>query len=175
MASSALKALLGVLAVAGYQNRDKIAEVFRGMRNSQDQPGRERQASGLGDLLGGGGLGGLGGLFGSGARGGLAAGLGDLLRQFEERGQGETAESWVQSGENRPIDDRKLSEVLGPELLDELAARTGLAKDELLLRLSRDLPAAVDHLTPDGKLPVEDDVEPSGQPASVPSIKPQVV
>lgn len=50
---------------------------------------------------GGRGLGGLGGLFGGGATGGLAGGLGDLLRQFEQKGHGETANSWVQTGENK--------------------------------------------------------------------------
>jgi uncharacterized protein YidB (DUF937 family) len=163
MASNALKALLGVLAVAGYQNRDKIGELLRGVRNpSQAGPGGQPQSGGgLGDLLGGltggGGLGGLGGLLGAGAGGGLAGGLGDLLKQFEQKGQADTARSWIQPGENKPIDDHQLSEVLGPEVLDDLSSRTGLSKEDILSRLSRDLPGAVDDLTPDGQLPVDDD------------------
>ncbi|MBB3644535.1 hypothetical protein FHX14_000694 [Rhizobium sp. BK619] len=35
MMSGPLKALLGVIAVAGYQNRDKIGELLRGIQNPQ--------------------------------------------------------------------------------------------------------------------------------------------
>jgi uncharacterized protein YidB (DUF937 family) len=174
MASNALKALLGVLAVAGYQNRDKIGELLRGIRSSA-QPGpagQPQSGGGLGDLLGSltggssadgsgslGRLGGLGGLLGGGLGGGLAGGLGDLLRQFEQKGHGETVNSWVQPGENKPIDDQQLSEVLGHDVLDDLATRTGLSTQDILSRLSRDLPTAVDDLTPGGQLPeAEDDV-----------------
>ncbi len=166
MASTALKALLGVLAVAGYQNREKIGELLKGLtHNGQDQgtTGQQEAGGGLGDLLGGltggsGGLGGLGGLLGGSSSGGvLQGGLGDLLKQFEENGHGEAARSWVQAGPNSEIDDRQLSEALGPEVLEDLSARTGLSPEEILSRLSRDLPRAVDNLTPNGVLPQEDD------------------
>ncbi|WP_421580998.1 YidB family protein [Shinella sp. M31] len=182
MASNALKALLGVLAVAGYQNRDKIAEMLKSLRApSQPGPDGRPQTGGLGDLLGGltgggsqGGLGGLGGLFGGGIRGGgLAGGLGELLKEFQEKGHGDTVHSWVQPGENKPIDDRQLSEVLGPEILNDLSARTGLSADEILSRLSRDLPTAVDDLTPHGQLP--SDEEETVAPSSVPSVRPTIV
>ena len=108
------------------------------------------------------GLAGLGGLLGGGLGGGLAGGLGDLLRQFEQKGHGDTAKSWVQPGENKPIDDRQLSEVLGPDVLDDLSSRTGLSTQEILSRLSRDLPATVDDLTPDGQLPEDDNDDTTG-------------
>lgn len=175
MTSNALKALLGVLAVAGYQNRDKITEILRGLRTpSQPGPDGDQSGGGFGGLLGG--LGGLGGLFSGGAAGGgLSGGLGDLLRQFEQKGQGETAKSWVEPGSNKEIDDRQLSEVLGPEVLEDLARRTGLSPEEILSRLSRDLPAAVDDMTPDGKIPTESDETETAGHSSVPSIKPEIV
>ncbi|MGN7803139.1 YidB family protein [Ensifer sp. 22521] len=172
MVSNALKALLGVLAVAGYQNRDKIGELLKGLRNpAQLGPDGQPQAGGgLGDLLGG-----LGGLFGGAASGGgLGGSLGELLRQFEQKGHGETANSWVRPGENKPVGDRELSEVLGPEVLNDLSARTGLPRAEILSRLSRELPTAVDDLTPNGQLPSDVDDE-AGAPGSVPSVKPQIV
>lgn len=163
MASNALKALLGVLAVAGYQNREKIGQLLKGLtqdRQGQGSTGQQEAGGGLGDLLGGltgggsGGLGGLGDLFGGSPTGGvLTGGLGDLLKQFEQNGQGEAAKSWVETGPNTEIGDRQLSEALGPEVLEDLSARTGLSTDEILSRLSRDLPNAVDDLTPDGILP----------------------
>ena len=188
MASGALKALLGVLAVAGYQNRDKIAEILKGLRNPQ-QPGpdgKPQSGGGLGDILGGltgnsgtgaglGGLGGLGGLFTGAAGGGLAGSLGELLRQFQQKGQGETADSWVQPGDNAPIDDTQLSEVLGPEILDDLATRTGLSKEEILKRLSQELPTAVNDLTPDGQLPADDDDNDGSTGHANPSTRPDIV
>ena len=42
---------------------------------------------------------------------------------------------------------------IGPEVLDTLSQQTGLSRQELLARLSRELPDAVDKYTPDGRLP----------------------
>lgn len=184
MASSALKALLGVLAVAGFQNRDKIADLLRGLQQPRSDGSTGQQTGGLGDLLGGlaggggGGLGDLGGLLGGASAGGiLGGGLGDLLKQFQQNGHGETAKSWVETGPNADIDDRQLSEALGPEVLDDLSARTGLSPEEILSRLSRDLPKAVDELTPEGQLPsdIDHDEQVNEGRQSVPSVKPQIV
>ena len=46
-------------------------------------------------------------------------------------------------------------QALGPDVLDQLAQHTGLSHDELLSRLTRELPNAVDKMTPDGRLPTE--------------------
>lgn len=166
MVSGQLKALLGVLAVAGYQNRDKIADMLRGIQNPQpagtgdtpDGNSPQPQAGGLDDLLGklagGGGAGGLGGILGGLASGGiLSGGLGDLLKTFQQNGLGEKAESWVSPGTNEDIDGDQLEQAIGPDVLDELAAKTGLSREDILARLSKDLPRAVDDLTPEGRLP----------------------
>ena len=62
-----MTALLGLLAIAGYQNRDKIAEMLGG--SAQDKPGASGQG-GLGGLLGQLGLGGAsaGGILNGGRR-----------------------------------------------------------------------------------------------------------
>src|SRR5215207_8153955 len=50
---SSLKLLLGLLAVAGYQNRDKIAEMLRGVgQGNSPASGPGSQPGGLGGLLG---------------------------------------------------------------------------------------------------------------------------
>ena len=160
-----MKALLGVLAVAGYQHRDQIAQVLKNLTQGQaastPQPGGQETTAapsgGLGGLLGsltqGGGL---GGLFGGGSAGGiLSGGLGGLLEQFQQNGQGDTVNSWVAPGDNKPIDHQQLSQALGPDVLQELTEKTGLTEQELLSRLSQDLPKAVNDLTPDGKVPDE--------------------
>jgi uncharacterized protein YidB (DUF937 family) len=162
MVSGQMKALLGVLAIAGYQNRDKIAEVLRGLQKPQTNNPDSQQQDGLGGLLGGltsgsrgGGLGDL--LGGLSAGGILGGGLGDLLKTFQQNGHGDKAESWVKPGPNADINDQQLAQAIGPDVLEELASKTGLSHQEILSRLSRDLPKAVDDLTPDGKLPDEKD------------------
>lgn len=146
-----MTALLALLAVAGYQNRDKIAEWLGG--TGQGKPGAAGQ----------GGIGGIGGLVtqlrnslgGANAGGVLSGGLGELVDRFKQSGQAETAESWVKTGPNRPCTPAQLEQALGPQVLDTLSQQTGLSRDELLARLCRELPDAVDKYTPQGRLPTE--------------------
>ncbi|MVA23908.1 YidB family protein [Agrobacterium vitis] len=174
MISGPLKALLGVLAVAGYQNRDKIGELLHGIqtgRNPGAVPGQtDQQPGGLGGLLGGlaGGQVGLGDLLGGMTSGGiLSGGLGDLLKTFQQNGHGDKAESWVRPGPNADMDHGELAQAIGPEILDELAAKTGLPREEILGRLREDLPKAVDDLTPNGTLPEADEGFGHSRPTAV--------
>jgi uncharacterized protein YidB (DUF937 family) len=113
---------------------------------------------GLGDLFRGAG-GGMGGAIGAGGLGGiLTGGLGDLLKQFQGAGKGNVADSWVGTGQNQPIAPSDLGKVLAPEQIEFLSARTGLSREELLAGLSEQLPKAVDHLTPDGRLPTPEEM-----------------
>ena len=137
--------------------------------------------SGLGGLLGGllgggqpagravpgaapgggmGGLGGmLGGLLGGAAAGGmLNGGLKDLLNSFEQHGQGDAAGSWVGKGPNQQISPTDLQKVLGDDTLDSLAEQAGLSRVELLDGMSQELPQFVDQLTPDGRLPTDQEM-----------------
>jgi uncharacterized protein YidB (DUF937 family) len=147
-----MTALLGLLAIAGYQNRDKIAEILRGL--GQNKPGAGPGSGGTGGL--GGALEGLrGSLGGANAGGILGGGLGELIDRFRQNGQGATADSWVSTGPNRPVTPPQLEQAIGPEVLATLERQTGLSREELLARLSRELPDAVDKYTPQGRLPSE--------------------
>src|SRR6185295_2950068 len=102
---------------------------------------------GLGNIL----AGGLGGLLGGGAAGSvLSGGLGDLLKQFQQNGQGDVANSWVGKGPNKAIAPGDLANALGADQLDQLSKQSGLSREDLLQGLSQYLPQVVDHLTPDG-------------------------
>jgi uncharacterized protein YidB (DUF937 family) len=161
-----MTALLGLLAVAGYQHRDKIAEMLGGIGKStrsgtgQSTPGGTGQST-----LGGTGQSGVGGflgqlsetLGGAGAGGLLSGGLGELVDRFKQSGHGETAESWVGTGPNKPVTAPQLEQAIGPDVLETLSKQTGLSREELLTRLSRELPDAVDKYTPHGRLPTEPD------------------
>jgi len=107
-------------------------------------------SGGLGGLL----KGGLGGLLAGGAAGSvISGGLGDLLKQLQQNGHGETANSWVGPGANKPISSGDLA-----DQINALSAQSGLSRDDLLAGLSQYLPDVVNQLTPDGRLPTESEL-----------------
>lgn len=141
-----MTALLAMLAVFGFQNRDKIADAL----GKLNQPGPDGK-SGVGGLLEKLGL----DPKGAGVGGVLTGGLGELLDRFKQNGQGETADSWVKTGPNKSCNATDLEKALGADTIKELTEQTGLSKEELLSRLCRDLPDAVDKYTPQGRIPSE--------------------
>src|SRR3954463_12215555 len=103
-----MTALLGMVALAGFQNRDKIAEMLKGAGSSD--PGSGAGQPGLGGLLGslsgmfGGAGAGAGSTGSTGSAGGLLSnGLNEMLESFKENGHGDTAESWINPGPNKEI------------------------------------------------------------------------
>ncbi|HZA91457.1 MAG TPA: YidB family protein, partial [Gemmatimonadales bacterium] len=129
-----MTALLGLLAVAGYQNRDKLAEMLGGASgNRTGLPGGAGQQPGgtgsLGGLLGG-GLGGLlGGLGGNASPGGLVSGgLGELIDSFRQNGHGDTVDSWVGTGPNKEVAPDQLERAIDPDVLATLTQQTGLSR-----------------------------------------------
>ncbi|WP_028348630.1 YidB family protein [Bradyrhizobium murdochi] len=141
-----MTALLGLLAIAGYQNRDKLAELLKGVGGQPNAGGAQQPLGGL--------LGNLSGMLGGAGVGGLLnGGIGELLESFKQNGQGEKAESWINQGPNKDVSPPELKQAIGSDVLAQLEQQTGLSQEEILARLSRELPAAVDKYTPDGRLP----------------------
>ena len=113
-----------------------------------------RTGGGLGGMLGnagGGSQGGLGGLLGGGGAGGLGA----LVEQFTQAGHGRAINSWIGQGQNQPIAPHDLGAALGPETVGQLSQQTGMGSSDLLSQLSQLLPGVVDQLTPQGRMPAE--------------------
>jgi uncharacterized protein YidB (DUF937 family) len=156
--SPSLIALLGLLAVAGYQNRDKLG----GMLNNRSGLDPMRQPSGgLGqDASQGGMMDSLHSMFGQSGGGNLLGGLSELFDRFANPVQRAKVDSWVKRGPNAPLSSTELEEALDEETLAELGAKTGLSREELLSRLSTTLPDAVDQVTPDGQFPPVSMTEP---------------
>jgi uncharacterized protein YidB (DUF937 family) len=160
--SPAAMALLGMLAVKGFQNRDKLGEMLGGLLG-----GGQGGGGPAGDSAGGalGGL--LGGLFGGGQSGAgqagaghvVSGGLGDLLDSFRKAGHGDVADSWVQDGPERAPAPHQIEQSLGTDVLDQLATAAGISRAELLQKLQQVLPQAVDALTPDSRVPSAQEAE----------------
>jgi uncharacterized protein YidB (DUF937 family) len=126
-------AMLGVLA---YQNRDKIGELIRGAgdRNPNDPQG------GIMDQI---------------SKGVSGTALGDILDRFRGAGAGSKVDSWVGTGPNQPIEPNDVEAAIDEDTLTSLSMQTGLSRDELISRITRDLPEAVNKMTPNGALPPE--------------------
>jgi uncharacterized protein YidB (DUF937 family) len=155
MPSSRMTALLALLAVAGYQNRDRLGQILGNITGQRPSDASSGAIPGVGGSSSGSGIGGLlGGLFGGGGAA-MSGGLGDLINNMTGNGHAEAAKSWVQSGANKELSATQLEEALGGDTLDHLVQQTGLSRDELLSRLQSVLPTAVDKLTPQGRLPTE--------------------
>jgi uncharacterized protein YidB (DUF937 family) len=80
-------------------------------------------------------------------------GLQGVVSEFEKNGLGATVQSWVGTGPNRTISPAEVHKALGPDLLQQLSARSGLSVPELEQKLAHLLPQTVDKLTPDGTIP----------------------
>jgi len=182
--SPILLALLGLLAYKGMKSGGIFGggRPPAGTPQPQPLPPETRTApggGGLSDILGGmlrgprgaggtmagnaggpgGGLGGiLGGLLGGAAAGTvLNGGLGQVLQDLQRSGQGRVAQSWVNRGENEDIAPDDLANALGADTINALQEQTGMPRDQLLEGLSQNLPDFVDQLTPDGRLPTNEE------------------
>ena len=158
---------MAILALLAYK---AVKHIGGGQSGTTPAPAPSPAGSGMGaspgggSIGGGGGLGdllkgGLGGLLAGGAAGSvISGGLGDLLKQFQQSGHGDTANSWVSPGPNKQIAPGDLANALGADQINSLMSQSGLSRDELLNGLSQHLPGVIDHLTPHGRLPTEDEV-----------------
>jgi uncharacterized protein YidB (DUF937 family) len=140
-----MTALLGLLAIAGYQNRDKIAEMMKNMTSGAGSAKPDGTAPAL--------PGGLGGLLAGTSVGGLLTnGLNEMMDKFNQAGHKDTVDSWVGTGPNKDVAPTDLKAALGPDVISALARATGMNEQDLLNKLSRELPQAVDKYTPTGRI-----------------------
>ncbi|MGX5844871.1 YidB family protein [Mesorhizobium sp. ArgA1] len=126
-------AMLGVLA---YQNRDKIAEMIRGAR--ERDPNNPQ-----------------GGVLDQVSKGLSGTALGDILERFRNAGAGSKVDSWVGTGPNEPIEPHEVEAAIDAQTLESLSRQTGLSREELIARITNNLPDAVNQMTPNGNLPAD--------------------
>ena len=91
--------------------------------------------------------------------GGLLGGLSGLVNTLSNAGAGAQVNSWVGSGANQPIAPSQLGQALGPDVLSQLSAKTGLSQQQLIEGLAQVLPQLVNNLTPKGRLPTPDEAQ----------------
>ena len=137
--SPTVLAVLGLLAYRTLKGKGRLAELLQGAPSAPGTPGRNAAAA---ELSGGVVLG----------------GLKELLDRFRQKTPNSAADSWVSTGPNQPISSSELEQALGGERIEWLMAQTGMTKDQLLAGLATSLPDAIDKLTPDGRVPTEEEL-----------------
>jgi uncharacterized protein YidB (DUF937 family) len=100
--------------------------------------------------------GGLGSVLGGAAAGSvLSGGLANIIKELQDSGHGRVAQSWVGTGPNEDIAPKDLANALGSDTLNTLSKQTGMSMNDLLAGLGQHLPDLIDQLTPNGRLPTE--------------------
>ena len=151
--SKTTMALLALLAYKAFKsfNNSQPAQAGVPSRYPSAPPSSSENEGGLAGVLRT--------IFGGGSLPGnvLSRGVDNTVKDMEQTGQGDIARSWVGRGANRPITPQKLEATLGEDAIQDLMRQTGMERDELLDALSEHLPRVIDHLTPQGRPPTDEE------------------
>lgn len=82
-------------------------------------------------------------------------GLSGIIEMIERKGFANQASSWVGRGENLTVSSNQVEQMLGSDLVDQIALKSELPRDKVLQKLTVLLPTFVDKLTPEGAVPEE--------------------
>lgn len=82
-----------------------------------------------------------------------SGGLNGLIQSFKDKGLGDVISSWVGTGQNMPVNSDQITNALGSETIQNLAAKAGVTSTEMSSQLAQNLPGLIDKLTPDGVIP----------------------
>ncbi len=85
-----------------------------------------------------------------------SGGVAGLTQKFEQQGLGTIIAGWIGTGANPPISTDQVAQVVGPDKIQDIAAKTGLPQDQVTAAISKLLPLVIDHLTPNGAVPDHD-------------------
>jgi uncharacterized protein YidB (DUF937 family) len=80
-------------------------------------------------------------------------GLAGLVQTFKQQGLGDIISSWVGTGTNAAITPDQVQEVLGGDVIQQLAEKSGVSVEAAKAQLTELLPSLIDKVTPEGKIP----------------------
>lgn len=84
-------------------------------------------------------------------------GMGAVLDRFRQKGYTKQAQSWVATGENQPLDEQAVEQVVGHSELQQMAQKMGVPEQEVAQAFAEIMPEMVDQLSPEGQIPREAD------------------
>ena len=98
-----------------------------------------------------------------------SGGLQGLMSKFSQAGMGDVFSKWVSTGPNPPVTGDHIQQVFGAEQIQALAAKLGIDPTTASEALAEHLPKVVDHLTPDGEIDPNTNLE-DGLSSLIPSL-----
>lgn len=151
-----LDSVLGsVLGGGGQQQSNPLLQLAMQMLASKGGGAQGGGLGGLGSMLGG--------ALGGGQQGGAPAapdmgGLGGIIDAFQKGGLGHLADSWVGTGENMPVEPEQISQVFGEDKISAMASQLGMSQGDVSGGLAKILPDLINHVTPNGQLPADNNM-----------------
>ncbi|MEU8591874.1 YidB family protein [Streptomyces sp. NPDC048664] len=133
--------------MAGNDLGNLLGQVLGGGQSGQ--PGQGGQGGGAGKILGA--L--IDALNGPDKGAPTGNPLSGLLDKLGKSGLVEQAQSWIGTGENKPVSGAQIEHALPTETLTQVAQQTGVSPTRAAEEIAHSLPTAVDRLTPEGELP----------------------
>jgi uncharacterized protein YidB (DUF937 family) len=101
-----------------------------------------------------------------GQEGGLASitklfsangGLQGVTAKLTSNGQGQQVQSWVGTGENKPVTGADVKQALDDDSLNKMAQQAGTTPDKVSEDVAQVLPQMVSRATPQGEAPAQSD------------------
>ena len=80
-------------------------------------------------------------------------GMNAVLEKFRQKGMVRQTQSWVDTGENQPLDEQSVEQVVGRDELAQMAQPLGVPEEQVAQALAEIMPEMVDKMTPQGQLP----------------------
>jgi uncharacterized protein YidB (DUF937 family) len=84
-------------------------------------------------------------------------GMNAVLDKFRQKGMTRQAQSWMSTGDNQPIDEQAVEQVVGQDELRQMAQRLGVPEEQVAQAFAEIMPEMVDKMSPEGQLPQEAD------------------
>ena len=133
---------------------DNVKGMLGGQKGSKGGQGEAGQGEGG---QGEGGQGGDGGLQALTKMLGANGGVQGLMAKMSSNGLGQQVQSWIGTGENKPVSGQQVSQSLDTDSLNKMAQETGTTPEKASEQVAKVLPEMVDKATPDGQVPKQGD------------------
>ncbi len=85
-----------------------------------------------------------------------SGGLHGLTSKLTSSGLGQQVQSWVGTGENKPVSGAQVQQAMDPAQLDAMAKQAGMTPAETSDQVAKALPEMVNEATPQGQMPDHD-------------------
>jgi uncharacterized protein YidB (DUF937 family) len=84
-------------------------------------------------------------------------GVQGLMAKMSSNGLGQQVQSWVGTGENKPVSGAQVAQALDTDSLNKMAQETGTTPEKASEHVAQVLPEVVNKATPDGQVPKQGD------------------